>query len=434
MAGGVPVIPSQDGKAALALVNFDVNDIGARLKDGTSPIQRSVEALRAEGSDAGGGRPAGLRVRSRGQIADLFKAFGGIDGILLVAAFLTVLVILLVVYRSPVIPLFVLLSAGLALSLASVVVYLLAEHEVITLNGQSQGILSILVVGAATDYALLLVARYKEELRRHDDRFAAMRLAWRRVLASRSPPPPAPSSSALLCLLLADLGPTRGLGPVGSIGIAASMLAALTLPARTARAARTRLVGANTVAGSSGRASRTSGPRARRRRACGRASRDSWVRTRAGSAAVTMIALLALAVVPADASRPRASRHPRRSAPRWSRSSADEHVTRHFPAGSGSPTIIIGPADAIEEIAATVGSAPGVSGVVPTTAVGAAPDSAVDIGAPPPPPQVVDGLVELAGDARRTRPTRRPPGTRCSGCAPPWTRSAPTPWSAAAPR
>ena len=141
------------------------------------------------------------------------------------------LVILLVVYRSPVVSALVLLSAGGAYVLATIVVYALAKNDMITLDGQAQGILSILVIGAATDYALLLVARYREELRRHDDRYEAMWLAWRRTLE-----PVAASAGTvivgLLCLLLSGLGPTRSLGPVGAIGVASALLASLTfLPA-----------------------------------------------------------------------------------------------------------------------------------------------------------------------------------------------------------
>jgi uncharacterized membrane protein YdfJ with MMPL/SSD domain len=86
----------------------------------------------------------------------------------------------------------------------------------------------ILVVGAATDYALLLVARYKEELHEHESPWQAMKVAWRAtvepILASA-----ATVILGLLCLLLADLGSTRGLGPVGAIGIVGALLASLTL-------------------------------------------------------------------------------------------------------------------------------------------------------------------------------------------------------------
>ena len=95
-----------------------------------------------------------------------------------------VLVILLIVYRSPVLPFIVLMTSMLALGAASFVVYVLAETDVITLNGQSQGILFILVIGATTDYSLLLVARYREELRRTEYQVDAMRATLRGTVAA----------------------------------------------------------------------------------------------------------------------------------------------------------------------------------------------------------------------------------------------------------
>jgi RND superfamily putative drug exporter len=202
VGGRSRVLPAEDGRAQLAVVNFDLERLGTMLADGESAGQQAIEAIRrADRSLAGDG----VRVYVAGpaaQISDLVKVFGGIDGILLLVTLLTVLVILLVVYRSPVVSALVLLSAGCA--------YVLA---------------------AATDYALLLVARYREELRRHDDRYEAMWLAWRRTLE-----PVAASAGTvivgLLCLLLSGLGPTRSLGSVGAIGVASALLASLTfLPA-----------------------------------------------------------------------------------------------------------------------------------------------------------------------------------------------------------
>jgi RND superfamily putative drug exporter len=163
-----------------------------------------------------------------GFTTDLVKAFAGIDGTLVLVTGLLVFIILIVVYRSPLLPILVLTTSLLALSLAGAVTYALASNNVIDLNGQSQGILFILVIGASTDYALLLVARYREELKLHEHRLDAMRRAYRAAL------PPILASGAtvilaLLCLLFTDLKSTRGLGPVAAIGIASSLLAALTL-------------------------------------------------------------------------------------------------------------------------------------------------------------------------------------------------------------
>ncbi|MEV2277477.1 MMPL family transporter [Nocardiopsis sp. NPDC049922] len=166
-----------------------------------------------------------------GFAADLSAAFGGIDTTLLLVALAAVLVILVVVYRSPLLPVVVIVAALLALALSGALVYAAADAGLITLNGQSQGILFILVVGACTDYALLLVARYREELAARSTVAEAVVAALRGVIG------PILASAGtvvlgVLCLLAADLASTRGLGPVVAIGIGAAVLAALTfLPA-----------------------------------------------------------------------------------------------------------------------------------------------------------------------------------------------------------
>ena len=105
--------------------------------------------------------------------ADLSDAFAGIDGLLLGVALATVLAILLLVYRSLLLPLVIILGAVFALGLACAIVYVLAGHDVVRVDGQVQGILSILVIGAATDYSLLFTARFREELAVGPDRHAA---------------------------------------------------------------------------------------------------------------------------------------------------------------------------------------------------------------------------------------------------------------------
>ena len=134
--GPIPVIRSQDGKAALLLVNFDIEDIGITLADGESPIQRSVEVIRDQEPTLTSAGVKAYVAGPGGQLADLVKAFSGIDGVLVLAALLAVFLILLLVYRSPVIPFLVIFSAVFALSLASAVVYFLAKNDVITLDGK----------------------------------------------------------------------------------------------------------------------------------------------------------------------------------------------------------------------------------------------------------------------------------------------------------
>jgi RND superfamily putative drug exporter len=163
-----------------------------------------------------------------GQAADASEAFEGIDTNLILATLLVVIVILLFTYRSPILWLLPIISAVFAYMISGGVVYLLAKYADLTVNGQSQSILGILVIGAGTDYALLLVARYREELRRHEDRHEAMAFALHRatpaILASA-----ATVVIGLLCLVFSDLNSTAGLGPVLAIGVAVTFLVMVTL-------------------------------------------------------------------------------------------------------------------------------------------------------------------------------------------------------------
>ncbi|MFW0794269.1 MMPL family transporter [Gordonia sp. CPCC 205515] len=220
-----PPIPSKDGQAAEMFIPIDA--------EGQPEPADTVEKLR----DALASPPDGLTVKvtgPAGQIADLGEAFAGIDGLLLLVAGSVVILILIVVYRSPILPFVVIISAVFALGLASGAVYLLAKNDILELNGQSQGILFILVFGAATDYALLLVSRFREELTKAPDKYGAIRSAWRATIE-----PVAASAGTVilgvLCLLFSDLNSNRSLGPVAAIGIVASFLASMTfLPAALA--------------------------------------------------------------------------------------------------------------------------------------------------------------------------------------------------------
>ncbi len=216
---------SSDGSAASVSVPL-VGQNGSVSVSGTTlaSVEKRVLAL------ARAGVPEGVVVHSAGPgglLVALIDSFSGIDGALLAAAGLVVILILLVVYRSPVLWFFPLFSAVLALGAASLVVYELAYHNLITLNGESQGILSVLVLGAGTDYALLIVSRYREELHNYDSRLEAMTKAWKRAT-----PPIAASATTvilgLLCLEFGELNSDRSLGPVCAIGIACTLAVMLT--------------------------------------------------------------------------------------------------------------------------------------------------------------------------------------------------------------
>ena len=211
-------IGSEDGQAAQVFVGIDTT---ANIAKTVSAVKDSIAQHQLEGLDVHVTGPAGFT-------SDLAKAFSGIDGLLLLVALGLVLVILLVVYRAVILPLVVLMTSIFALAVALLANWWLAKWEVLTITGQTQGILFILVIGAATDYCLLYTARYLEELRRHESTAQATRAALRGVLE------PVLASggtviAGLLCLLLSDLGSNRSLGPVAAIGIAFAMLASLTL-------------------------------------------------------------------------------------------------------------------------------------------------------------------------------------------------------------
>lgn len=211
-------IPSEDGKAIQFIVPMSSSD---ELRDKVKELRDVVQPGAPDGMKAFVTGPAGLT-------ADLVNAFGGIDGILLLVALGAVFVILLLVYRSVVLPLAVLFTSVFALCAAILLVFGMAKLGWIQLNGQSQGILSILVIGAATDYALLYVARFREALTHTTNRTRAVITAWKAsfepILASG-----ATVIIALLCLLFSDLNSNKALGPVAAAGILCSLFAALTL-------------------------------------------------------------------------------------------------------------------------------------------------------------------------------------------------------------
>jgi len=221
--------PSKDGKAILASVPFNADQTGVNLANKKPALPAVTDSIRYYSAQFAA--KSGLTSHVTGIAAilsDLFGAFGSLDSSLLLTTGLVVAIILIVVYRSPVLWILPLFSAGIALSFAGAVVYELAKHNIIALDGASQGILSVLVLGAATDYALLLIARYREELHHEESRFDAMKNAWRGVVE----PIVASGSTvaiSLLLLLLASLSNNRGLGPVGAVGIACAVITIMTL-------------------------------------------------------------------------------------------------------------------------------------------------------------------------------------------------------------
>jgi RND superfamily putative drug exporter len=366
-------IPSADGKALLVPVLLDANK-AAQVIGSSSPLFEGSKALKASAATLL--KPSGLNVYVAGPggvLADLVTAFSGIDGILLIVALGVVFLILLVVYRSPILPITVLFTAVFGLAAAALVIYPLAKNNVIGLNGQSQGILSILVVGAATDYSLLLVSRYREELHEHASKWVAMAAAWKAAFQ------PIAASAAtvilgLLCLLLSQLGSTRGLGPVGALGIAGALIAALTfLPAVLLLFGRRIFwpviprvdhVHAEDSLGRRGIWGRVAAM-------VGRHPRRTWV--------LTLVGLLACAAF-VPTLNARGISQSQLFLNKVESVTGQEILAQHFPAGSGSPVEIIAPAAQTQKVLTAVKSAPGVASAF----VGQGPGA---------PPKVVGGNV-----------------------------------------
>lgn len=342
-----PPVPSQDGEAVQIIV----------LPPGTAAPADAVDALRAT---LGSELPEGLQAQVTGPAgfsADLSEAFAGIDGLLLLVAVAAVLVILVLVYRSPFLPLIVLLSSMVALCAAVLVNVALARSGIVMINGQIQGILFILVIGAATDYGLLYTARYREELGRHDSAWsatvAALRGTWQPVLASA-----ATVIAGLLCLLLSDLASNAGLGPVAAVGIAAAFFTSLTfLPAVLALLGRRVFwprVPRPATATPDDAATARDGVWARVADLVGRAPR----RIAVGVGLLLLVGCAGLFTLDADGV-PTSDYVIGQSDAR----DGQDVLDRHFPAGAGAPTYVLVPEGNSNAVESAIGALDGVQSV-----------------------------------------------------------------------
>ncbi len=210
---------SQDDRSAIVTAYINAEGEGDRIVDPVKAWRETIE-------DPGGGLEVKI-TGGAGFSADAIEVFEGINGTLLLAALSLVIFLLIVIYRSPMFFFIPLIAVIFAELLSRSIGYGVSELGV-TINGQSSSIMSVLVLGAGTDYALLLVARYREELHHTADKHEAMRTA----LESAGPAIFASALTvvaALLCLLIAKVNGTSGLGPIAAIGIACAALSMLTL-------------------------------------------------------------------------------------------------------------------------------------------------------------------------------------------------------------
>ncbi|MBD0292190.1 MAG: MMPL family transporter [Jiangellaceae bacterium] len=338
-------VPSEDGEALQLIAQIDPGnggwfEIGEVVDQMTEIVAATPDGL------------AGYVTGPAGVAADFAEAFEGIDSTLLYSAMAVVIVILLLSYRSPVLWLLPVLSAYVALTVAQAVVYLLAEYADVTVNAQTAGILLVLVFGASTDYALLIVARYREELRRHEDRHQAMAAALGRagpaIIASA-----ATVAVGMLCLLAAEMNSTRGMGPVLAIGIAVGLVAMLTLlPALLVIVGRWVFWPARPRFGSA--EPTETGVWARAGNGIARRPRTVWITT------TLALGALAFGLTTLDtgvlANRDSFVDKPASIA-------GEEALARHFPAGTGSPVLVVADVAAAEDVRAAFAGTDGIAQV-----------------------------------------------------------------------
>jgi RND superfamily putative drug exporter len=343
-------IPSADGKAMQTVVQVNLGS------QGFSGAGKAVDAIRAVASSNANGLVVHV-TGPLGNLADNNNVFKDISGTLLYAAVAVVIVILLITYRSPVLWLLPVISSGVALIIAQAVIYLLAAHAGLTVNGLSVSILEVLVFGASTDYALLIVARYREELRRHDRRHPAMAEALRRagpaIIASA-----ATVVLALLTMSAAQLNSTKSLGPVLAIGVAVGMFVMLTLlPALLVTFPRGVFWPYRPTYGSAEPTTR--GMWARVGWSIAPRPRITWITT----AVILGIMALGLTGLKADGLTNAQSfrGHP-------DSVTGASVLAAHFPAGAGEPVIVIGNASAAAQLRSAFAGASGIASVTPPAA------------------------------------------------------------------
>ena len=351
----ISVIPAEDGKALLAIIPLDGNAISKLLPNDEPVLPAAIEALREDIrpiAESNGFTP--YVTGPGGLLGDLFGAFGSLDSTLLLTTLAVVAVILIVVYRSPILWIIPLLSSLFALSTAGGIIYLLAKNDIIDVDGQSQGILSVLVIGAATDYALLLIARYREELHFTDNRFVAMRAAykgvWEPILASGST-----VAISLLVLLFSQLTNTASLGPIGAIGIVVSMITILTLlPALLLIFGR--WIFWPRIPENDGDDHVLSGSWSKIANSIARKPRKAWIVTGvvllAFASASTTLKADGLGTVDSFTGNPESV-------------VGQKLLETHFPGGEGNPTQVVIDVRKISAVTSAIKSAPGVTDVTP---------------------------------------------------------------------
>jgi RND superfamily putative drug exporter len=337
-------VMSQDGKAIQTVVQVHKDNTGW---DGIGKVVDSMTKVGEANANGLGFHVTG----AAGYASDAIKAFSGGGGLTMITA-VVVIVILLLTYRSPVLPLLPILTVGGALVASEAVIYLLAKNAGLTVNNQTSFILTVLVFGAATDYALLLTSRYREELLRHEDRHEAMAEALHRsspaIIASA-----ATVACSLMLLMLATLNSTKGMGPACAVGILVGLLAMVTLmPALLVICGRWIFWPVRPSYGSAGATTESIWTRVGT--AISGRPRIVWI----GTAVVLGVMALGVLGLKADglSDKDQFTNKPQMAV-------GEEIQAKHFPAGSGDPIYVVTRAATADQVRTALSGVPGIADV-----------------------------------------------------------------------
>ncbi len=341
------LVPSADGEAAIGVVSVQATGAAATA-DVVTELRRQLDESVPAGVSAAVTGPAAIQ-------ADLAAVFDGANVRLLAATASVVALLLVITYRSPVLWVIPLLVVGVADQAASVLATQTLAGLDIPWDESTTGILSVLVFGAGTDYALLLISRYRDELREIESRVEAMRIALRQtahaVLASATT-----VVLGVLSLTLSLFPSTRGLGVACAVGIVvAATFVLVALPAtlvlfgrwvfwpKRPRLGSTSLAEGDTLWGRVGTA-------VSRRPA------------RFVAATLALVALLSIGLVDTRLGLPTADQFLQKP----EAISAGQRLADHFPAGSSDPAVVL--TRTPEEATAALQGLEGVDSVRPSTA------------------------------------------------------------------
>ncbi|HSS24269.1 MAG TPA: MMPL family transporter [Mycobacterium sp.] len=343
-ANSAPPMVSADGKAAIGVVPISADLSGMVLND-------AVAALR---SAANTGLPAGLRAHITGGSAfgaDIANAFTDANVTLLAVTASVVALLLIATYRSPVLWLVPLLVIGFADRVATAVGTAVASLTGLSFDGATSGITSVLVFGAGTNYALLLISRYRQELRSYtehrDALHQAVRTAGPTIVASN-----ATVVLALLTLLFASTPSTRSLGALAACGLVVAVVSVIVLLLPLLALCGRRLFWPFIPSADVG-ASLDSGPWHRI---------ADWVARRPAVVATVTIAVLASLAAGLLGARIGLSQTEQFRVQADSVSGYDV-VAAHFPAGLTNPTVVVAPNAQASQVQQAIGSTPGVVSV-----------------------------------------------------------------------